>query len=157
VKRATAIAVGLAVVVVGALVLVLGSSPTGAGTPTPVADLAAITGTWQATDDSKAPAPLVAPVRITFAANGLFVETGCNTGRAPAHLESSVLVTEALIMTRRACEPEPTAQEQWVVEMLESRPSVGLAGGTELHLEWGSSSLVLTLVPDAPEGTAPRV
>ncbi len=157
-KRVTVVAVVIAVVLGGALVLVLGSSPSGAGTPAPVASLAAVTGTWEASDASEAPAPLVAPVRLTFATSGLFVDTGCNTGRGLAHLESSDLYLEAISTTRRACEPGLTAQEQWVLDMLESHPRMGLAGGTELHLTWSPDhTLVLTLVPDTPEGGTPRV
>ena len=111
-------AAGTAALAAGALVVVLGSSPSGAEAPTPVAALAEVTGPWQATTAPDAPTELVEPVRLTFGAGGVFVETGCNTGRGAAAVEDGRLVTGPLATTRKGCTPPLATQETWVLGML---------------------------------------
>lgn len=129
----------VAVAVLAAAVLVLVLSPTGpddADGTAPIAALAEVAGTYAAVDAADAPAALVAPVVLQVADGGIFVETGCNTGRGPAHVEAGRLVVEALATTRMACVPPVAAQEQWVLEMLDSGPRLerSVAG---LTLQWG--------------------
>jgi heat shock protein HslJ len=155
-RRPTAIVIGAAVVAAGALVLVLGSTSSGAGAPTPVTSLEEVTGTWEATESTDAPAELAAPVRLTFAEGGVFVETGCNTGRGAATVEAGLLVAGPFATTRKACVPPLDTQEQWVLVMLESTPRMGLAGTSELTLTWGEGyALLLTRVADAATGRGP--
>jgi heat shock protein HslJ len=155
VRTPTIVAVAAAVLTTGAIALVLGSSPGGAGAPTPVASVEAVTGTWEASEGPDAPAPLETPVRLTFGEGAVFVETGCNTGRAAATVEESRLVIGPLAATRKACPSPLDVQEAWVFDMLESTPSMELGGTSELTLSWGDDyELLLTRVADAP-GTSP--
>jgi heat shock protein HslJ len=103
----------------------------------PVGGLAELSGSWLAVNDTTAPAPLRATVRLTFGDGRVVAETGCNTARGPVAVEESVLVADALATTRMACEPPLLAQEQWVVDMLTSRPRLELSG-PYLALHWGA-------------------
>jgi heat shock protein HslJ len=132
----TVVAVVIAAV---AVVGVLGARDPADGS-VPVASLAEVTGTWQAVDDVGAPATLVATVTLDVVTEGLFVRTGCNSGRAPAHVEDSHLVLDVddLATTRKLCEPTLMAQEQWVLDMLRSRPRLARSGPT-VSLLWGEN------------------
>lgn len=142
----------------GALVLVLGSSPSGAEAPSPVTSLDEVTGTWEATTGPDTAAELAQPVRLTFGDGGVFVETGCNTGRGAASVVEGTLVAWPLATTRRACVPPLDAQEAWVLAMLEAGPGIATAGPDELVLTWGDGDeLVLARVADSGTGPTPRV
>ncbi len=142
----------------GAVVLVLGSTPSGAESPTPVASLEEVTGTWEAAAGPDAPAELAEPVRLTFGDGGVFVETGCNTGRGAATVTDGALVIRTLATTRRACGAPLDAQEVWVLAMLEAGPGISSAGPDEVVLTWGDDDeLVLARVADAGTGPTPRV
>jgi heat shock protein HslJ len=134
-----------ALVVLGALValgVVAASVVDGGGEGTangsvPVDGLDDLTGSWLAVNDTAAPAPVQGSVRLVFEAGRLVAETGCNTASGAVAVEDSVLVTDALALTRKACEPPLMEQERWVVEMLESRPRLELSGPF-LALHWGN-------------------
>jgi heat shock protein HslJ len=161
---------GAALAVVGALVavaavaaLAFGLVPGGPDDTVgaePVASLAEVAGTWEALDASDAPAALVAPVVLQVAEPGIYVRIGCNTGRGPAHVDGSRLVVDAFATTRRACAPPVDAQEQWVLQMLDSAPRLERSG-TSLSLVWGAEeSYRLGFAPveaDSGDGPAPRV
>lgn len=158
-RMLTVVAVAVAVLTVGVLVLVLGSSTPEDGAPDPVASLDAVTGTWEASGGSDTPAELVAPVRLTFAEGGMFLETGCNTGRGSVTVEDGRLVAGPLATTRKACVPPLDEQEAWVLGMLEAGPQMGLVGTDELTLSWGDGyQLVFTRVADSTsDGPTPKV
>ncbi len=153
--RAPTLVAVAAILTGGAIALVLGSSPGGAGAPTPVASLEAVTGTWEAGEGPDAPAALVAPVRLTFGEGAVFVETGCNTGRAAVTVEESRLVIGPLASTRKACPGPFDAQERWVFGMLESTPLMGLGGTSELTLSWGDDYELLLARVAGDAGTSP--
>lgn len=102
----------------------------------PVGALDDLAGSWLAVNDTTTPAPLLGTVRLTFDGGAVVAETGCNTARGAVSVEESVLVAEALMTTRMACEPALMAQEQWVVDLLTSRPRLELSG-PYLALHWG--------------------
>lgn len=144
-RRGTVVVI--VVVVAAALVVALGPRMGGRARATPVSSLEEVIGTWEATSAPDAPTDLSAPVRLVVVEGGLFVETGCNTARGPAHVEDSRLVVEALAATRRACVPPLDTQEQWVLEMLDSRP-VLQHSGSALVFQWGDSGqYLLELLP----------
>jgi heat shock protein HslJ len=138
--RRAAVLAALTVVSLAALVLALGPTSGGGDDAVALTSLEEAEGTWEADDASAAPAGLVAPVRVVVEKGGLFVETGCNTGRGPAHVEDGRLVVDALATTRRACVPPLDAQERWVLEMLQSGPLVTREGAA-LVLTWGETEI----------------
>ncbi len=137
-KRVTLVSVGAAVLAAAGLVLGTASGDDTEAGMLPVASLEEISGTWSLVDDQSAPAPLVAAVTLQFAEGGLFVDTGCNTGRGPVSVDDSrlVLLVDHLATTRRACEPTLAAQEAWVLDMVASTPRLE-RGGPMLALHWG--------------------
>jgi heat shock protein HslJ len=159
VRAMTVVAAAVAVLTIGVLVLVLGSSTPEEGAPDPVASLDAVIGTWEASAGPDAPAEPVAPVRLTFAEGGMFFETGCNTGRGSATVEDGRLVGGPFATTRKACVPPLDEQEAWVLEMLAAAPQLGLVGTNELTLSWGDGyQLVFTRVADSgSDSPTPRV
>ena len=141
----TFLAVGgvLALVAAGALAATLaggGTSGTGgddsANGSVPVEGFATLNGGWTAVNDGSAPAPVQGTVRLVFGDGRVFAETGCNTVRATAAVEGSVLVTGPVMSTRMACEPALMEQERWVSEMLAGRPRLELSG-PYLYVHWG--------------------
>ncbi len=150
-RAVAVVAAAVAAVAAGALAVVIGSSPSGAEPPTPVTSFEELTGTWEATAGPEAPTALVAPVRLTFAEGGVFVEAaGCNTGRGAVSVQDGTLVAGPFAITQKACEPPLATQEAWVFEMLEAMPAAGLSGGDELVLSWDEDH---QLVLDRVAGT----
>ena len=98
-----------------------------------VGDLA---GSWVLVHDTSAPASVVGTVTMRFDADRLFLETGCNTARGAVTVENSVLVADALMTTRMACEPALMDQERWLLEMLTGRPRLERSGPA-LAVHWG--------------------
>ena len=128
----------VALVAVGAAAAVLagGAGDDSANGSMPVDGLDDLAGSWVAVNDTTTPALLQGSVRLTFDAGRVLAETGCNTARGVVSVEDSVLVADSLMTTRMACEPELMAQEQWVVDMLTSRPRLERSG-PYLALHWG--------------------
>ena len=93
-------------------------------------------GSWVVINDGSAPAQVVGTVRMRFEGDTIVVDTGCNAARGRVGVERSVLVADAVVTTRRACEPPLMAQEQWLVDMVTSRPRLELSG-PYLALHWG--------------------
>lgn len=72
---------------------------------------------------------------------------GCNRMMGGARLDGGVLVVDQLATSLMACEPELMAQDDWVAELLTSRPVVGFDGDTvTLTAALSSGTTVLTLV-----------
>ncbi|HSL58783.1 MAG TPA: META domain-containing protein [Acidimicrobiales bacterium] len=99
--------------------------------------------------------PLVAgsTVRLTFTDSGVSANAGCNTIFGDARIEGDELVVGALASTSMACEPDLMDQDQWLADLLSSRPTLAV-DGDEVSLTSGTT--VLTLVdrrvadPDRP-------
>ncbi|HET7762754.1 MAG TPA: META domain-containing protein [Phycicoccus sp.] len=162
-RRATVLVI-VAVVTAVTVAGVLAARPPGGDTANgsvPVGSLAEVAGTWTAVNATGAPAELVAPVQVVVADGGLFVTTGCNTGRGPAHVEESRLVIDVLATTKRACPSPLDEQERWVLEMLGSRPRLERSGPM-VALHWGEGErywlgFELVQQPTSGTGTAPSV
>jgi len=129
------VAVTVASLTVVGLLGSVGGGGTASG-PTPVAGLDDVAGRWAPVDDSRAPAPVVGSMSLTFSEGFVLVETGCNTGRGGASVSGSRLLVEALATTRKACPPPLAEQEAWVLDMLTNGPRMELSGPT-LTLHWG--------------------
>ena len=59
---------------------------------------------------------------MSFAADSVSANAGCNTLSGPASVEDSELVVRELASTRQACEEELEAQDQWLTSFLAARP-----------------------------------
>jgi len=141
VRRARTVAMVGGVVALAVLGAVAASVAGGRGEDSangsvPVRDLDELAGAWVAVNDTTTPAPLEGTVRLVFEGGRVFAETGCNAANGPVAVVDSVLVADALVSTRRACAPALMAQEQWVVDMLTSRPRLERSG-PYLALHWG--------------------
>ena len=89
--------------------------------------------------DGGAAKPLVAGtrVRIDFRDSDLSASAGCNTLGGPFRADNGTLITDSLAMTEMGCDPDRAAQDQWLAQLLGSRPSIRLAGD-ELTLQAGT-------------------
>jgi heat shock protein HslJ len=92
-----------------------------------------------AVTDGGAPRPLVAGtrIRLDFRASDLGASAGCNSIGGTYKIDGGSLVFESGAMTDMGCDAERAAQDQWLIKLLGSRPTVRLAGDE------------LTLVSDA--------
>ena len=92
-------------------------------------------------------------IRLTFTDGNLSASAGCNTIGGTYRLDGGTLVFEGGGMTEMGCDPERHAQDDWLSELLGSRPSLSLAGN-ELGITAGDT--VISLVdreiaePDLP-------
>lgn len=141
-RTTTFVVVGAAVALVAAGAVaasVAGSAGDGSATGSvPVTGVDELSGRWVAVNDGSAPAPVIGTVALTFQDGRVLVETGCNSARGPVAVEGGLLVSEDLVSTRMACEPALMAQEQWLVQMVSSRPRLEVSGPM-LALHWGES------------------
>lgn len=146
------IALGAALVVVAAVVLVIGVGQVvkqrGADTANgsvAVRNVADLRGTWTAVNDVGAPSSVVkgSSVALTFDGTSLRATTGCNTLTGTVGVVDSTLVVDGLGGTEMGCEPALMRQEEWVGEMLRARPRLELSGPT-LSLLWGDHWLGLS-------------
>jgi len=129
--RSGRLAIGLA------LLTLLGSlaACSGAGSPQ-LADRAFLS---VAITDGGAAKALVAGtrIRIGFQDGNLSASAGCNSMGGPYRIEGGVLITDSLATTEMGCDAERHAQDQWLGQLLGSRPAIRIAGD-ELTLESGS-------------------
>ena len=129
----------VALVAAGALAATFASSigdDASANGSVAVGGMGDLAGSWVLVNHTSAPASVVGMVTMRFEADRLSVETGCNTARGTVAVENSVLVADALMTTRMACEPALMEQERWLVEMLTSRPRLERSGPA-LAMHWG--------------------
>lgn len=107
-----------------------------------------------AVTDGGAPRPLVAGsvIRLSFSATDLGASAGCNHIGGTYRIDGGILIFEGGSMTEMACDPERDAQDQWLSQLLASRPAIRLAGN-DLALESGSVRVSLrdreVVEPDA--------
>jgi heat shock protein HslJ len=92
-----------------------------------------------AVTDGGAARPLVAGtrIRLDFRDSDLGASAGCNSIGGTYRMEAGRLVFEGGSMTEMGCDQDRDAQDQWLVQLLGSRPSVRLVAD-ELTLESGS-------------------
>jgi heat shock protein HslJ len=121
---------------IGAILTVLGSLA--ACSPAAGPQLADRAFLSIAVTDGGAPRALVAGtrIRIDFNDGNLSASAGCNSMGGPFRVDGGRLITDALAMTEMGCDAERDAQDQWLGQLLGSRPAVRLAGD-ELTLESG--------------------
>lgn len=80
-------------------------------------------------------------VTISFTADRLSLQTGCNVIDGEFTIDNGRLLPGELISTLMACEPDLTAQEQWLGDLLEADPEIDLDGDGELELSRGEDSV----------------
>jgi heat shock protein HslJ len=92
-----------------------------------------------AVTDGGAARPLVAGtrIRLTFTSANLGASAGCNSIGGTYRIDGGRLVFEGGAMTEMGCDPERDAQDDWLISLLASSPTVRLAG-SDLTLESGS-------------------
>ena len=106
------------------------------------------------TDDG-APMALVAGtrIRLAFSDGRLAASAGCNSIGGDYRIEDGVLVFEGGGMTEMGCDPDRSAQDEWLVALLGSRPTAAL-DGADLLLTSGATTVALTdrevAEPDLP-------
>jgi heat shock protein HslJ len=102
-----------------------------------------------------APMALVAGtrIRLAFTDGQLAASAGCNSIGGDYRIEDGVLVFEGGGMTEMGCDPDRSAQDEWLVALLGSRPTAVL-DGADLVLTSGATSVALTdrevAEPDLP-------
>jgi heat shock protein HslJ len=90
-------------------------------------------------------------VTLAFDGDRLSARGGCNTMMGGYSIDDGALVLDGpLAQTKMACEDDLMAQDGWVAALLESRPTVTLAG-PDLTLADGGVTLRLT-EQDSDEG-----
>lgn len=92
-----------------------------------------------AVTDNGAARPLVAGtrIRLDFRGTDLGASAGCNSIGGTWSVEGGKLVFDGAGMTEMGCDPARHAQDDWLVELLGSRPTI-LLNGNELTLESGA-------------------
>lgn len=93
-----------------------------------------------AVTDDGAPLDLVPEtrIRLAFTDGQITASAGCNTIGGTYRLDGGTLVFEGGGMTEMGCDPDRHAQDEWISELLGSRPGVSLTGD-ELVLTAGST------------------
>lgn len=67
-------------------------------------------------------------IRISFNGNQVSVQAGCNTFGGTYNLDGDTLVVEGGSMTEMGCDGPRHAQDQWVFDLMGSRPTLALRG-----------------------------
>jgi heat shock protein HslJ len=80
--------------------------------------------------ENGAPKALVAGtrIRLEFGDGSFNAHAGCNSMGGEYRLDGGVLIVTDVFTTEMACQPPLMAQDQWLIEVLGSKPSVTLAG-----------------------------
>lgn len=76
-------------------------------------------------------------IRLNFKASDLGASAGCNSLGGTYRIDSGRLIFEGGSMTEMGCDPNRDAQDQWLIQLLASKPATRLTGD-ELVLESGS-------------------
>ncbi|GLZ43091.1 hypothetical protein Acsp05_67150 [Actinokineospora sp. NBRC 105648] len=90
--------------------------------------------------------PGTATASLSFSADTVAIETGCNSGSAPYKKNGQTLVIEAPILTRMACADDRGVLESAVVAVVEGEVAYSIEGRA-LTLTKGAKSLILRLEP----------
>ncbi len=137
--------------VVGAVALALAGCSGGV----PVGDLLAGTAFTADSTAVGSDHPPVLPgtrVVVRFDGGAVTANAGCNEMiGAVEFLDDTLVLPGGLATTARACDPAILAQEQWVADLLGSRPTAVVQDdGQRLVLAGGGRTLVLVPLADAP-------
>jgi heat shock protein HslJ len=89
---------------------------------------------------SRVPAGAVAA--LTFGADRVDVETGCNRGAGPVMVDEATITFGSIALTRMPCVEQAMAVERAVTEVLDGRVGYTIEAGT-LTLDAGATGLVL--------------
>jgi heat shock protein HslJ len=79
-------------------------------------------------------------IAMTFKANAVSVNAGCNTMNGDASISGSTLVVGTMASTMMACDTALMDQDHWLQQFLTSRPTITLQG-TTLKLTQGSTAI----------------
>ena len=79
---------------------------------------------------------------VGFADGKLSASAGCTTINGPCTIEGTTLVAGNLARTEMACVPAVMAQEQWLSQLLSSKPTVSIEG-VSLTLAGGGATALL--------------
>ena len=117
------------------LLMAIGAGCTGTGT----SQLASRAFLSVAVTNGGADRPLVAGtrIRLDFRGNELGASAGCNSIGGTWSVQGDRLVFDGAGMTEMGCDADRHAQDDWLVELLSSRPTMRLSGN-ELTLESGT-------------------
>jgi heat shock protein HslJ len=69
-------------------------------------------------------------VRMTFEQDGISVNAGCNTLVGSASVAGERLLVGTMAQTMMACTDDLTAQDQFLAQFFESKPTISLDGRT---------------------------
>lgn len=124
------------------LLMAIGAGCSATGAPPQLTDRAFLS---VAVTDGGAARALVAGtrIRLDFRGNDLGASAGCNSIGGTWSIQGGKLVFDGGGMTEMGCDPARHAQDDWLVELLGSRPTIQL-NGNELTLE--SGAVVVRLV-----------
>jgi heat shock protein HslJ len=81
-------------------------------------------------------------IRLSFTDGQIGASAGCNTIGGTYRIEGGVLVVEGGGMTEMGCDPDRHAQDDWLSQLLGSRPTISLAGN-ELTITSGGTVVEL--------------
>lgn len=82
-------------------------------------------------------------IQLTFTADSVTAEAGCNTLHGEASIDKHEMVVGALATTRKACDSSLQAQDRWLAAFLAARPTIERQGN-ELWLSRRAEVLHLT-------------
>lgn len=112
------------------LTFLLAIAPMAAGCTPAAADLDGRDFLSVTVTDNGAARPLVAgtQIRLSFTPGSLGAQAGCNHIGGTYRIDGGVLVFEGPGMTEMGCDPQRHAQDDWLVTLLSSRPTLELVG-----------------------------
>jgi heat shock protein HslJ len=87
-----------------------------------------------------------APIKLSFEADLLVADAGCNSMRGGYEVADGTLNVGVMAQTQMACDEALMAQEQWLAALLESGPDISLDEDV-LTLSSGDNSLTLRAEP----------
>jgi heat shock protein HslJ len=98
------------------------------------------------TGDAVSSLPVGVVAALTFSADGVAVETGCNTGGTSVTVSDVTITFGPLSLTKRGCAGGAMAVEQAVTAVLSGEVGYAIEAGT-LTLDAGAAGLVLRAAP----------
>lgn len=88
-------------------------------------------------------------ITLTFEREQLSARAGCNTLFGGFEIDAGTLIADQLAQTQMACDDALQAQDAWLSELLQGRPTIALAGDV---LTLSSGSVTVTLSDEASGG-----
>jgi heat shock protein HslJ len=90
-----------------------------------------------------------AEVTLTFERQRLSARAGCNTLFGGFEIDAGALIADQLAQTHMGCDDALQAQDAWLSELVQDRPTIALAGD---DLTLSSESVIVTLSDEASGG-----